>query len=144
LELLLNWIRQTGFEVRVIGLIRNPMAVIHSAGRRFNTDPARRQYAWVQTTQHIIRLGAALEPGQFHFLRYEDMVAEPAIIFESICRFIGVPPLRSMGSTVTDEALHKWRQDPDFTFELDEDVTRFAVNLGYVETDLVNSHRIEV
>ena len=142
LALLLKWVRQTDFDVRVIGLIRNPMAVIHSAGKRFNSDPVRRQYAWVQTIQHIIRLGGALESGQFHFLRYEEMVAEPAIVFESVCRFIGVSPLRSMGSSVTDESLGKWRRDPGFRFELAEDVTRFAINLGYPEIDLTQPRAV--
>jgi hypothetical protein len=139
LALMLDWIRQTGFEARVIGLVRNPMAVIYSAGKRFHTDPLRRQYAWVQTNKHIIRCGAALQPGQFHFLRYEQLVLEPGIVFESVCRFIGLQALQSMGRTVSDQFQHKWRQDPEFTFELAEDVAQFAMNLGYVKADLVKT-----
>jgi hypothetical protein len=141
LALMLDWVRQTGFEVRVIGLVRNPMAVIHSAGKRFNTQPRRRQYAWLQTNQHIIRCGAALELGQFHFLRYEELVLEPGVVFESVCRFIGLEPLQSMGSTVSDRFKNKWRQDPEFTFELAQDVAQFAANLGYAESDLAKPGR---
>jgi hypothetical protein len=136
LALMLEWIRATDFEVRVIGLVRNPMAVIYSAARRFKTDPGKRQHAWMKTNHHIIRFGAALEPGQFYYLRYEDLVIEPAIVFESVCGFIGVKPLTTMGSTVSDEPQHRWRQDPEFGFELSRDVGQFAQKLGYSQSEL--------
>ena len=138
LDLILKWMEITEFEVRFIGLVRNPMGVMYSANQLFFTDPAKRQFSWADTYRNILSMKEMVGSGQFHMVRYEDLVSKPREVFDRVCDFIGVERSPEIGKGVHGESTNKWVNDPDFILQLDESVARLAGHFGYEKTDLEN------
>ena len=138
LGLMLEWIKTTACRVRVIGLVRNPMAVMHSALNLFHTDPVKRQFGWLFVNRNILRFGEKLGREQFTLVRYEDMVVAPASFFAGLCNFIGVDYQETMGHSVNDQSMTKWVDNSKFTLQLDSEALQFAKELGYCDEELVN------
>ncbi|MFT7233897.1 MAG: hypothetical protein ACI8TA_003126 [Cyclobacteriaceae bacterium] len=138
LELMMEWIRDTNFNVKVIGLTRNPLAVLYSAYRLFHTDPEKRQFSWLRTQQNLLQVKEQLNDNQYLQIRYEDIILNPVSAFNNIFRFIGVPLKKSIEIKVHDESLTKWYNDQFFTLQLDEKVNQFACQLGYRGAELTN------
>ena len=138
LDLMSRWIENTDFRVRIIGLVRNPMAVMHSALQLFYTDPQPRQFGWVYANRNILRMAKLLGVEQFKLVRYEDLVKSPAKGFRDICDFIGIEYQNQIGASVNTHSLFKWRDDQAFDFQLDKSVATFAQSLGYSKADLCN------
>lgn len=139
LEMILQWAGQTGFTTRFIGLVRNPMAVMHSAERQFATDPAKRQFAWLESCRNLARFAAELDADQYFPLRYEDLLARPHATFAELCEFVGIEPLASMGDSVRGDGRDAWRSDRGYLMELDAEVRQYALRLGYSEQDLAQA-----
>lgn len=138
MELMLSWMRRTSYRVRLIALVRNPMAMLYSASKLFYTDPEKRQHDWVLANQNIRKLAQLVGSDRFLQVRYEDLVVNPTGGFSSICRFIGIDHEHHIGRSVRSSSLSKWRDDPAFDFHLDERVAAFAQSLGYGEADVFN------
>ena len=134
---MLKWIEKTDYHVRVIGLVRNPMAVMYSALQLFYTNPENRQFGWVNGNRNILKM-AELLGDKFKLVKYEDLVGNARDRFRDICSFIGVDFQEQIGASVHAESLFKWRDDQSFDFQLDESVAKFAHSLGYSEADLFN------
>jgi hypothetical protein len=140
LSLLLEWMDCTEFEVRVIGLVRNPHGVMHSARELFGTDPDRRQFAWLVGCRNMLALEQMLPPDSFIRVRYEDLVADPVEGFRKIAHFVGIPADPACGSGVRSTSTFKWREDPQHSLALDPAVAQMAIHLGYPPEELANSH----
>lgn len=138
LDLLLQWVETTDHVVRIIGLVRNPLAVQYSAKALFTTDPNARQYGWLEIQRNLLAVQSALDDDQFCLVRYEDMIARPEDIFAELCDFIGIARDPAIGSEVNSGSLDKWRLDPEYDFQLDPAVARFARFFGYEGTELQN------
>lgn len=138
LELMLEWIKHTEFEVKVIGLIRHPLSVLYSAEELFHSNPQKRQFGWAEIYRNWIRLTECLDADQFMLCRYEDLIENPRSAFGEICDFIGVPRDPNVGAQVKDSSLAKWRVDPFFSIQLDPSVSDIAIELGYSADELVN------
>lgn len=143
LELLVSWIRTTDYQVRVIGLVRNPMSVMYSALQLFQTDPQNRQFGWAHANRNILKFGELLNDEQFYFVRYEDVVRQPELEFRKLCDFIGIDYESAVGQSVHDSSLNKWRDDVTYTLQLDESVSALAREFGYSEQDLYNPPKPE-
>jgi hypothetical protein len=141
LDLIATWIKQTTFQIKIIGLIRNPMAVMYSAQELFYTKPEQRQYGWQRGNENILRFADQLDSSTFRLCFYEQIVGAPREQFGEICDFIGIERNSDIGSSVTDASLQKWRQDVAYTFQLSSSVRRFAVGLGYADEDLHNPEK---
>jgi hypothetical protein len=141
LSLLLEWMHQTNFKVKIIGLTRNPLSVQYSAFELFNTNPADRQYAWLEGQKNMLALRSLLPAGDFFSVRYEDVIEQPQATFASVCKFIGVPALPEIGASVHSESLTKWKDDPYFTLKLDLVVKQMAIEFGYTSADLTDSNK---
>jgi hypothetical protein len=140
LDLLFQWIERTGFSVRVVGLVRNPLAVAASAEKAFSTPPYERQFGWAEGCRNLLSAGQILGPDRFRMVRYEDLVASPSEEFGKLCRFIGVEPDGNLGSAVHAQSTSKWIEDPAFTLELEPSVRRIATRFGYGDEELENPH----
>lgn len=138
LSLLLEWIKQTSFDVKIIGLVRNPMAVQYSAFQLFHTDPKDRQFGWLEIHKNLLAFKNLLPPESFYLLKYEDIVFKPKPTFEKICEFIGLEAHKDVGSKVHAKSLSKWEKDPFFRLQLDESVKQIATYFGYEEKDFYN------
>lgn len=137
LDLLLQWRSRTSFDVKLIGLIRNPMAVSYSAQELFHTDPRKRQYSWRRNYENLERV-AEIVGDDLYMLRYEDLVGRTAESFDNLCEFIGIERMPQLGDSISDNSIEKWRTDPDFYFELDETVGKFAGRYRYPPEELAN------
>jgi hypothetical protein len=141
LSLILEWIDRTEHEVKIIGLVRNPLSVQYSAQQLFHTDPKRRQFGWLDAHRNLFALQARLQQNNFHLVRYEELIAAPGTMFAQLQQFIGVDVEPQVGASVHHDSVSKWRHDPDFDLQLDPAVKQMAARLGYSEDDLTNEDK---
>lgn len=141
IDLLLEWIRQTDYTVKVIGLTRNPLSVQYSAWKLFHRDPGDRQFGWADIQRTLLRVKDELKCDQFLNLRYEDLISTPVEQFRMICEFIGVTSEYDIGTGIHDRSLTKWKDDPYFTVQLDESVKEVAREFGYTNEALYNPEK---
>jgi hypothetical protein len=141
LELLLEWIEKTDYKVKIIGLVRNPLAVLYSAQKLFHTDPEKRQYGWIEIQQNLLEFKKKIPESDFMLCRYEDMIQHPSEEFAKICGFIGVEIGESIGKGVRAGSLNKWRDNPFFAIQLDDSVKAMAYQFGYSDTELFNPQK---
>lgn len=142
LSLLLEWKARTAFNVKILFLVRNPLAVQYSASRLFGTPAEDRQFGWLETHRNLLALRAMLPPEDSLTLRYEDIVADPARELARIRALAGLPDHPSAGSAINADTAEKWRDDPAFTLALDPAVMQVASILGYSAEELHNPHGI--
>lgn len=141
LDLLLEWVQTTHFQVKFIGLTRNPISVQYSAWQLFHRDPNDRQYGWMELQQEMLAFAEKLHKDQFLHVKYEQIIDEPELTFECICQFIGVEPHASVTKAVHSKSLTKWKEDPYFQIELSPEVHAFAKQFGYTDGDLHNPEK---
>ena len=141
LSLLLEWARQTKkYKVKIIGLVRNPLAVQYSAFKLFRTLPNQRQYGWLETHKNLLAIRGMLDKDRFQLIRYEDIVDAPESRLTAICNFIGVVYDPVMASKIHGNSKTKWNDDPFFTLTLDSAVTQMANTFGYTAKVLENDN----
>lgn len=138
LSLLLEWMKQTKYKVKIIGLTRNPLSVQYSAYQLFHTAPEKRQYAWLEGQKNMLAFQNLIPREDFFHVKYEDIIEQPQSAFAAVCDFIGVEQSPEIGSKVHSESLTKWKNDPHFTLRLAVPVKQIAGSFGYNEVDLEN------
>ncbi|MCG8440959.1 MAG: sulfotransferase, partial [Caulobacterales bacterium] len=136
LSLLLEWIAATDHDVRVIGLTRNPMSVLHSAEKLFSTPPHARQFGWLEIQRNLLAFEAMMEEERFIHVKYESIIEQPRDEFARICRFLGLELDDQVGAEVHAKSTQKWRDDPDFALALHPLVAQMAKRFGYGDDDL--------
>lgn len=137
-SLILEWMEKTDYTVKIIGLVRNPMAVQFSAKNLFATKAETRQYGWLEIQKNLLTLKNILPPESFRLIRYEDIVSNPSSTFNDLCDFIGIPHDPKLGAQVNVTSLEKWREDRHYTLQLDSSVVQIAKAFGYSDDDLYN------
>jgi hypothetical protein len=141
LELMLEWIKQTTYQVKVVGLVRNPLSVMYSAQELFYSDPEKRQHGWLEIHENLLRFKGCLRSDQFTLCRYEDIIQHPSQSFESIYRFVGVVADTNVGADVYASSINKWASDPLFTLQLAEPVKAMARRFNYTDIELCNPEK---
>lgn len=140
LSLMLEWIHQTSYKVKIIGLVRNPLSVQYSAFQLFHTNPQTRQYSWLEIQKNLLAFQGMLPQDMFYNIRYEDIIHHPQESFADICKFIGIETCSDIGAGAHVSSLEKWKTDPYFALILDESVKQIAYNFGYSSGDLDNAN----
>jgi hypothetical protein len=138
LSLLLQWIKQTDFDVKIIGLVRNPMAVMYSAQKLFKTDPVERQHGWAESCHNLVEFKGNVGSDQFMLVKYEELIMDAAKGFSDVCSFIGVKPNAEMGKDVHARSVDAWKTASEFTLQLEDSVADVAKGYGYSEEELAN------
>ena len=138
LLLLLRWIKQTEYNVKIIGLVRNPMAVMYSAYKLFFTEPEKRQFTWAKSYRNLLSFKEMLDSNQSYLVRYEDLAKDPKKTFKEACDFIGIKYNKEMGKNFHSNSLNKWANDPNFTLQLHPIVAQMAEHFGYDKEDIYN------
>lgn len=136
LSLLLEWMSSTTHEVKLVGLTRNPMAVMHSAEKLFHTAPNERQYGWLDIQKNMLAVASMVPAGSFHHIRYEDMVRSPEATFGALQQFIGVEVDPQVGQGVYTSSEQAWKDNPHFTVHLHASVRQMARSFGYSDDEL--------
>ena len=142
LSTMLDWKAQTDITVRFLFLVRNPLAVQHSAAQLFDTPPASRQFGWLDIHRNMLAMRAMLPPEDALTLRYEDMLSDPSGKLAEVCAFAGVEVDPSLGKGIHSNSVEKWREDPQFKLILDPAVRQMALALGYRAEELENSNGV--
>lgn len=135
--LLLRYAQTTDHDVRVIGLVRNPLAVLHSAWTRWLTPPEARQAVWLRTMRNLLAAEALLGD-RFRLVRYEDLIAAPEREMRALTDWIGLAPHDRLGDGLHARSARKWDADEAFDLDLDPAVRAVAQRFGYTEADLHN------
>jgi len=141
LSLIAEWMQRTAFDVKVIGLTRNPLSVQYSAYKLFHTEPGRRQYGWLAIQRNLLAFRQMIPPEAFLHVRYEDIVGSPVEEFAKVCQFIGVSTNPDIGSKAHGKSMEKWKDDPAFRVRLDESVKQMARHFGYSDNELDNPEK---
>lgn len=142
ISLLLEWMETTEFNVKLIGLVRNPLSVQYSAEKLFSTDPSERQFAWLNTQRNLLALRSLLPEDQLRILRYEDLVSEPVACLDGLCEFLGVSTEPALVGDIHASSREKWRLDEAYTVGLDPAVIRVARGFGYSTRELENPNAV--
>lgn len=140
------------FDVKVIHLVRNGLAVINSQNRsharpgtenRVKTKAApllNGIYRWVQRNRFIGKLSKQMGTEEFLRVRYEDLCTQTEIEMRKICEYIGIDFEESMVNPLLDNIHNiggsRWRfSDHPITIELDE---KWTSELSWVSMQLFN------
>ena len=141
ISLLLEWVQQTKkYKVKIIGLVRNPLAVQYSAFNLFRTLPHQRQYGWFNIHKNLLALKSLLREEQFKLIRYEDIVDDSETTLKSICDYIGIEYDFSMALKIHGNSKTKWNHDDYFSLTLDPAVIQMAKHFGYGANDVENNN----
>ncbi|WP_170329153.1 sulfotransferase [Ruegeria arenilitoris] len=141
LSLLLEWTRRTEMEVKIIGLIRNPLAVQYSAHELFSTEAEQRQFGWLNIQRNLLSIQSMLPPDMFRLVRYEDIISDPKQGLADLCEFIGVEYEEQIGASVHTSSKEKWMANENYTLQLDPSVKQIAKAFGYQDSELINPHK---
>jgi hypothetical protein len=128
-------------KVKIIGLVRNPLAVQYSAHELFSTNAERRQFGWLNIQRNLLSLQSMLPPNMFKLVRYEDIIADPKKGLAGLCDFIGVDYEEEIGASVHTSSKEKWMTNENYTLQLDPSVRQIAKAFGYQDLDLINPHK---
>ncbi|OHB76908.1 MAG: hypothetical protein A2W31_11755 [Planctomycetes bacterium RBG_16_64_10] len=120
----------------LVGLIRNPMATLYSAFRRWRIPPEQYQYEWLIAYQNLQKLVGCLGD-RLVVVRYEDMVVSPAPL-RRVFDFCGAPPALAYDGFLHQKSIAKWRKNAWYGFQPAEEVVQLAEAYGYQRTELVN------
>jgi hypothetical protein len=133
IELMLEWANNTTFDVKFIGLVRHPLAVLYSAQQLFHSKPQDRQYPWLEANHNILLMSHFVESDDFMMIRYEDIVANAGEMFEGVFRFIGLDQEPTVGASARQSSVEGWKQDAQFSVALAPAVIRLASYFGYAD-----------
>ena len=90
-SLFLEWAQKTKkYNVKIIGLVRNPLSVLYSAFKLFRSKPYKRQFSWLNIQKNLLVLDSILNKNQFQIYRYEDIIDNPEKKLNEICDFIDI------------------------------------------------------
>ena len=141
LSLLLEWSQKTTkFNVKFIGLIRNPLAVQYSAFKLFRSKPNKRQYGWLNIYKNLIFFKSLSTKNKFHLVKYENIVDNPKKELNSICDFIGIKFDAGMLNEIHGNSKTKWNDDIYFNLNLSPSVIQLAKFFGYTDSELSNNN----
>ncbi|MBH07764.1 MAG: hypothetical protein CMP71_01515 [Flavobacteriales bacterium] len=139
LSLILKWMKKTEYDVKIIGLVRNPQSVQHSAQKLFGTDPEKRQFAWLKSYKNLIAFKNLINHNNYLELKYEDLVDHPKKNISLICKFIEVKYDENMIKHIHGDSKLKWKNDKSYYLKMDESVVQLANFFGYSNNDLIKS-----
>jgi hypothetical protein len=136
--LLLRYALTTDHDVRIVGLVRNPLAVLYSAWTRWLTPPRQRQAYWLRTYRNLLAVEALVGSDRVHIVRYEDLIAEPVARLRGLTDWLGLAPEAAVGEGLHARSARKWVGDEGFDLDLDPAVVAIAKRFGYTDEDLHN------
>lgn len=113
-------------DLRIVGLVRNPMDTLYSMWQRWGYRPSIHQFEWLLAYENLVRL-QDVAPRQTHIVTYEELVSDPHAV-ESIGSFVG---LRLDPASLRSSSVDAWRNDRRWGHELAPAVQKLASAFGY-------------
>lgn len=132
--------RHPEIDFLIVGLLRNPMAVLYSSWDRMRTPPEENQFEWLTAYRNLLKFQSVVGE-KMVIVRYEDMVADPSCL-RDVFNFMEVICTPEDMESFHRRSIHKWKDDRFYGFQLSESVAALARELGYSEDDLANEGSI--
>ena len=124
----------------IIGLIRNPMAILYSAWDRWKSIPDKNQYEWLDAYSNLMKFQELIGE-KLIIVKYEDMVRDFTCL-KRIFEFIGIKESDAYKGYMHRRSLQKWKHDKLYGFKLAEKVVVLAEKYGYSREELSNERSI--
>lgn len=130
LELLIDCInRYPEIDFKIIGLVRNPQAMLYSSWKRWKSIPEKNQFEWYTAQDNLLKLRDILK-NNLLIIRYEDMVSD-SNVQEKILRFVDLKGNQDSKGYLHKRSISKWNKDPLYGFQIHSDVVKLAEQYGY-------------
>ena len=132
--------RNPDIDHKLIGLVRNPQAMIYSSWKRWKSLPEKNQFEWCTAQRNLLKLKTILKDNLF-VVRYEDLVSD-AGVQNDILNYLDL-----RGNIKTDNYFHKksvskWINDTGYGFQLHPDIYDIAGAFGYTSDNLKNGKSV--
>ena len=124
--------------LQFVGLVRNPMATLHSMWTRWAVVPERRQHQWVRAYGNLLQLQLELDGGLV-LVRYEDLVGHRAeAVLADVITEVGLAPdaLTAPREAARADSIQRWQDDARFGFRPSPAVVALGERLGYQVEDM--------
>ena len=128
--------QERSFDVRFIGLVRNPTDMLYSSWRRFGVLPEREERHWIRSYK-LLRSFHERRPELVSIVRYEDLVEGKV----DLSKMLGVERIKgsNAGKGVFHSAsIRKWLSDSRFGYTPSAEALELAKAYGYTEEEVVN------
>lgn len=115
--------RHPELDLKVLHLVRDPRAFLHSTRKRREVKAASLSRHWRHIHARSLELGKSLGPERFRSLSFESFCARPDETLEELCSFLGVEsvPLRDRADEVVHHIMgNRARLAPVGEIRLDE------------------------
>jgi hypothetical protein len=119
----------------LVGLIRNPNAMLYSDFKRRGSDPNLNQQVWLTSYQNLFALRRRTQM-PLHIIKYEEVVSDPSAL-DAVLAFTGHKRECLPTNFLHAKSVHQWRSDESYTFEISPDVRSVAETFGYADRELV-------
>ena len=121
----------------VVGLIRNPMAVLYSMWQQWGILPEEGETHYRMAYRNLLRLNPILND-RLLTVRYEDMVRDEEALRPAY-EFIGTEAQQILPSAPFHaKSVAKWKSDPFFGFQLHEETASLVEAFGYERVEIAN------
>lgn len=138
LELITECIEYFSNEIdfQLIGLVRNPMAMLYSDYTLRKSNPSINQYIWLKSYENLLRFKKIHD--RLIIIKYEDMVNNVNSL-NKVIKFTGLKYLKLSHDYLHTKSIDKWLIDREYDFNLDLDVIATAEKFGYTIESLTRN-----
>lgn len=118
----------------IIGLVRNPHAMLYSDFKRRGSDPAINEEVWRVSYENLL---VAQRRGNLplHIVRYEDIVTDLSTL-DPVVEFAGHNRASLPVDLLHCNSVERWRMDGSYAFRLSTAVRAIAARFGYFDDEL--------
>ncbi len=126
LQLLLNFKEayKENIDIRILGLVRHPQAVIYSAWKRWKFFPEKFQNEWLGSYHNLVVWKDKLE---IFILKYENLVSGEV----KLSSILGEEENSETNFQFRTSSLNKWKKDPSYGFSVSKEVEVLAHTFEY-------------
>lgn len=126
-------------DTKIVHLIKNPNAYLHSVLQRKNKNYRKVVEDWIQYHSASLSLGNSLGPDRYLLLTFEELTSRPEAVITNLWRFMGVPkreiPISEWVDTSSIHVIGN-RSKNEFR-QVDQKVARWKSDLTKEQLDYV-------
>lgn len=117
--------------VKVLGLVRDPRAVIYSTLDRWYANPYKRQFKWLYSYENLLLFESLIsDKSQLIKIRYEDLIENPKRILNKVLNHLDIDWEEGIGDNIHQNSNEKWKKN-NFNFQFSREVIQLSKLYGY-------------
>ena len=117
--------------LKVIGLVRDPRAVIYSTLDRWYANPYDRQYKWLCSYENLLLFENLIsDKSQLIKIRYEDLIENPKKTLLKVVNHLNIEWQEGLGDSIHQKSKEKWKRN-NFHFHFSNEVIQLSKIYGY-------------